>query len=264
MKLIHLLPLAFLLVLAINTKVFTQDFMMQGWYWDYPKKDCPVGNGLPSWANVLQGNVNSLAQGGFTYVWLPPPTNASFGECSNGYDPRDLYDLGVAAPTGLGTRAELDALTSSLSVAGIKTVADVVYNHRDGGNAEINQAVEDYVTIHYNTTKSAFPSDRFRCVLPLGGASGNGTGDYYIKVSSKTGAAQFDNYAYKFYANTNTVGWQGLADAAEVEPNGGGDCGTGGNATVVTLGRNFTANVDYDAGGGCNVDEFKITLTYFL
>ncbi len=248
-----------LITLFYFPSLFAQDFMMQGWYWDYPKKDC---NGVTnSWASVLQGQVNSLANGGFTYIWLPPPTNASFGQCSNGYDPRDLYDLGDVAPTGIGTRAELDALIFALNNAGVKPVADVVYNHRDGGAAETNNAVKDYITTHYQTWKNPFPSDRFRCVLPLGGASGNGAGDYYIKVSSKTGAAQFDNYAYRIYLHTDVVGWQGQMDGSEVEPNGGGDCGTGGNSTVVTLGRNFNANVDYDPDPMvCNVDEFKITI----
>lgn len=252
----HFIVLAFLFYFP---SLIAQDFMMQGWYWDYPKKDC---NGVTSsWASVLQGQVNSLANGGFTYIWLPPPTNASFGQCSNGYDPRDLYDLGDAAPTGIGTRAELDVLISALNGAGVKPVADVVYNHRDGGAAETNTAVKDYITTHYQPWKNPFPSDRFRCVLPLGGASENGAGDYYIKVSSKTGDVQFDNFAYRIYLHTDVVGWQGEMDGSEVEPNGGGDCGTSGNATVVTLGRNFNANVDYDPDPMvCNVDEFKITI----
>ena len=254
-----LTSLFFLLFLFSNLHLSAQDFMMQGWYWDYPKKDCP-GGGAVSWANVLQGQVSNISQGGFTYLWLPPPTNASFGQCSNGYDPRDLYDLGDVVPTGLGTRTDLDNLITALNSAGVNAVADVVYNHRDGGDAETNSAVRDYITTHYNASKNPFPSDRFRCILPLGGASGNGAGDYYFKVSSKSADARFDNFAYKIYANTNTVGWQGKTDTLETEPNGGGDCGTPGNATEITLGRNFTANVDYDANGGCIVDEFKLTL----
>lgn len=258
-KITQIFGLVLLIFINISA-LFGQDFMMQGWYWDYPKKDC---NGVTNtWASVLQGQVNSIANGGFTYVWLPPPTNASFGQCSNGYDPRDIYDLGDAAPTGIGTRTELDNLISALNGAGIGAVADVIYNHRDGGAAENNNAVKDYITTHYQSFKNPFPSDRFRCVLPLGGASGNGAGDYYFKVSSKTGAQQFDNYAYKVYMETNTVGWAGLpTDGAEAEPNGGGDCGTPGNATVITLGRNFNANVDWDIDPMvCKVDEFKLTI----
>lgn len=235
---------------------FAQDFMMQGWYWDYPKDGC---NGVTNtWASVLQGQVNTLSNAGFTYVWLPPATNTSSGTCSNGYDPRDLYDLGeFSGPTGIGTRMELDNLISAFSGAGINSVADVVFNHRDGGAAENNPAVKQYITQEYDASKSPYPSDRFFCVLPLGGASGNGAGDYYFKISSKTGDAQFDFYAYKVYMQTNTIGWQNMADDTnEGEPNGGGDCGEPSKA--ITLGRNFLAQVDEHTT--CRTDEFKLTL----
>ncbi|RMG77927.1 MAG: alpha amylase, partial [Bacteroidetes bacterium] len=150
--------------------------MIQGWYWDYPKT-CNGNN----WAQTLQGQVNTLQSGGFTYVWLPPLSRASFGSCSNGYDPKDLYDLGEygLGATGFGTRTDVDNLISALSNAGIKAVADIVLNHRDGGVAEDNSAVKDYITTYYSANKNPFPSDRFRCILLLGGTSGNGAGDYY-------------------------------------------------------------------------------------
>ncbi|MBK7427128.1 MAG: hypothetical protein IPI60_08890 [Saprospiraceae bacterium] len=73
--------------------LFSQDFMMQGWYWDYPKTGCNSYSG-PTHAATLSTQVTTLANGGFTYLWLPPASKASFGDCSNGYDPKDLYDLG--------------------------------------------------------------------------------------------------------------------------------------------------------------------------
>ncbi len=240
----------------IFTLGFSQDFMMQGWYWDYPKAGC---NGVSTtWASVLQGKANTLSNAGFTYIWLPPPTNTSSGSCSNGYDPRDLYDLGeFSGSTGIGSRMELDNLISAFSTAGMNAVADVVFNHRDGGAAENNPAVRQYITQEYNAGKSPYPSDRFFCVLPLGGSSGNGAGDYYFKISSKTGDAQFDFYEYKVYMQTNTVGWQGMMDDPnEGEPNGGGDCGE--PSKVITLGRNFLAQVDEHTT--CRTDEFKLTI----
>ena len=89
-----------LLSFHLAVSAFAQDFMLQGWYWDYPKDGC---NGVTTtWASVLQGQVNTLASAGFTYVWLPPPTNTSSGSCSNGYDPKDLYDLGAfSGATGI-------------------------------------------------------------------------------------------------------------------------------------------------------------------
>ncbi len=250
--------LLFLFFLLQTSVILAQDFMMQGWYWDYPKDGC---NGVTNtWASVLQGQVNTIANAGFTYIWLPPPTNTSSGACSNGYDPKDLYDLGeFSGATGIGTRAELDNLISAFSTAGVNSVADVVFNHRDGGAAEVNPAVKQYITVEFDaTTKSPYPSDRFFCTLPLGGSSGNGAGDYYFKISSKTGDAKFDFYEYKVYMQTGIVGWQGLPDDTnEGEPNGGGDCGQ--PFKTITLGRNFIAQVDEHTS--CRTDEFKLTLT---
>ncbi|MEO1513525.1 MAG: alpha-amylase family glycosyl hydrolase [Bacteroidota bacterium] len=239
-------------VLCCMGSALAQDFMMQGWYWDYPKT-CEGAN----WAQTLDAKATELGNAGFTYVWLPPFSRASFGSCSNGYDPQDLYDLGEygQGPTGFGTRSQVDALISALSTNGVASVADVVYNHRDGGAPEDNPAVKDYITIHYNDSKNPFPSDRFRCVLPLGGSSGNGAGDYYFKISSKSGSNRFFSKPYTLLMETSVVGFQGLPDLMEAEPNGGGDCGEGFNTTQ--LGVVLQANVD---GLGCRTDEFKITI----
>ena len=75
-------------------------------------------------------------------------------------------------------QAQVDNLIASIQANGMKAVADVVYNHRDGGNAETNTAVEGWIE-NYNCTKresgnSPFPSDRYRIILPLGGSIRNG------------------------------------------------------------------------------------------
>lgn len=239
-----------------------QDFMMQAWFWDYPKPVNPMGdpNMESTWAKTLINQVPALGSAGFTYLWIPPASRASFGSFSNGYDPKDLYDLGEfgQGATGFGFRQDVDNLVIALGAAGMEGIADVVYNHRDGGSPEHNPAVQSYVTDAYGdpNSENPFPSDRFRCVLPLGGSSGNGAGDYYIKISSKTGASRFHNFAYRLYLETDVVGWQGLADTMEVEPNGGGNCGEANNS--VTLGRNVNAQVD---AAGCTVDEFHINLS---
>ncbi|MEM8907552.1 MAG: alpha-amylase family glycosyl hydrolase [Bacteroidota bacterium] len=247
-RLTHCFLLAFLFLW--NTPSFAQDFMMQGWYWDYPKT--AAGN---NWANTLEGKAAELGSACFTYLWLPPLSRASFGSSSNGYDPKDLYDLGEygLGPTGFGARSDVDALIAALNANGVQAIADVVYNHRDGGAPENNQAVADYITTHYNAAKNPFPSDRWRCILPI---TAGADGDYYFKVSSKSGDSRFFNKGYRVYVETNTVGWQGMADGNEVEPNGGGDCGQGNNDII--LGRNFNASID---ANGCTVDEFHLNLT---
>jgi len=236
---------------------FAQDILMQGWYWDYPK----TANGA-NWADTIEAKATELANAGITHVWLPPLSRASSGSYSNGYDPRDLYDLGEfgGGATGFGTRSQLDDIIDVFDNVGIEAVADVVYNHRDGGNAEDNSAVEGWIET-YNSTKvnngdAPFPSDRFRCVLPLGGASGNGAGDYYFKIRSASQHSNYHNKPYKIYVNTDVVGYQNQADVSETEPNGGGDCGEGNN--TISLGVNMTANTD---GSGCLTDEFKLTVS---
>lgn len=238
------------LLFVFVSESYAQQVMLQGWYWDYPK----TARGF-SWADTLRLKAPQLGQSGFTHLWFPPHAVASFGPNSNGYDPQDLF-IGNQT-TGLGTRPALDAMLSALRQNGVQPVADMVYNHRDGGRGEANPAVRNYVYTLYQDQNgdNPFPSDRFRYALPLG--SLNGAGDYYFKISSKTGSGRFFGKPYRVYAQTNRVGYKNLPNLTENEPNGGGDCGQGN--TPVPLGVNLDASVD--AGTGCRTDEFKITLT---
>lgn len=249
--------LLFFVFVSISAKA--QDVMMQGWYWDYPK----TSEGY-NWADTLTLQAADLSQAGFTYIWLPPFCRSSSqpSNASNGYNPKDLYDLGEfgQGPTGFGTRAQLDAAINAFHNAGISTVADVIYNHRDGGKAENNPAVKGWIeNMTYTKIQNGdqpFPSDRFRCVLPLGGATGNGAGDYYFKISSASQHPNFFNYGYRMYVQTNRVGYQALPALSEVEPNGGGNCAQLSNN--ISLGIDMNASIDTS---GCTIDEFKLTLS---
>lgn len=234
-----------------------QDFMMQGWYWDYPK----TTDGA-CWADTIRLKANGLSHAGFTGIWLPPLARASFGSASNGYDPKDLYDYGEyggGGATGFGTRAQLDAAILELSSSGVNAVADLVFNHRDGGKAEVNPGLTSYVAAYdwnkANSGANPFPYDRMRCILPLGGSSGNGAGNYYFKLSSSSGHSNFFNNEYKVYFETKTVGWKNLSALVESEPNGGGNCSQANNTTE--LGRDMNATVD---ASGCTIDEFHLNL----
>ena len=239
--------------------IFGQDVMMQGWYWEYPKT--PNGH---LWADTLYQKAKHLADAGFTHLWLPPLSRTSSGSYSNGYDPQDLYDLGEfgGGATGFGSRQDVDRLMDTLLALGIDPVADAVYNHRDGGAPEANPAVEGWIEnldcTKINNGEKPFPSDRYRCRLPIGGSTGLGAGSYFIKVKSRSGHPNFVGYEYKFSATTNRTGWQNLPDWYENEANNdGGGCGQGSD--VIGLGRNMVAQVD---GGGCGntcgVDEFEL------
>lgn len=257
----RILPLVAALLLAI-APTCAQDFMMQGWYWDYPKPNCNGYSG-PSLASEMAGRAAAQRAAGFTMMWMPPLVQASFGDCSNGYDPQDLYDYGqVSGATGLGTGAEVEAWIAALQANNMLPVADVVYNHRDGGDWENNPAVRDYILNYPNgagcSSSSATPypvNGKMRYMLPLGGSSGNGAGDYYFKFASASGQSGFDGRAYKLFFRTTSTGFTS-PDIMESEPNGGGDCGQ--PFDQVFLGRDVLATQETTTG--CNTDEFYLQL----
>lgn len=248
-KLLFLSILFFLCQPAI-----AQNALLQGWYWEYPKTDIGA-----HWADTMQLRAPDLSNNGFAHVWLPPLSRSSSipNNSSNGYNIKDLFDMGEygLGPTGFGTRAELNSTINTFNNWRINTVADMIYNHRDGGFAEDNAAVEGWVE-NFNVSNCVYPSDRFRCYLPLGGASGNGAGDYYLKISSQTGAAGFYGKPYKMYVTTNrNNAYQG--SSSETEPNDGCDCNCAEQPNTLPLNTDLSATLDSD---GCLTDEFKISL----
>jgi glycosidase len=261
----HLPKLLLLWALLAAASLTGQDFLLQGWYWDFPKPGC---NGQPTNSSTWAARLNNQAQSGqldaFTFVWLPPFSRASFGSCSNGYDPQDLYDLGEfgGGRTGFGTRAEVDQLISTFQGKNIHAVADVVYNHRDGGAWEDNPAARDYV-LNYPTgagcggsPATPYPvNGKLRYRLPLGGSNGNGAGDYYFKFSSASANPGFNGRRYKLYFRTQNTP-HNPSPINEAEPNGGGDCGQPYNQ--IFLGRDIIAT--QEVGQGCNTDEFYLAL----
>ncbi|MEO1591143.1 MAG: alpha-amylase [Cyanobacteria bacterium J06632_22] len=112
--------------------------MMQYFHW-YIEND---GN---LWNQVGQ-NASELSAAGFTALWLPPAYKGMSGDWDVGYGVYDMYDLGEfdqkdAIRTKYGTKAQyLDAIRTAQS-AGIAIYADVVLNHRMGGDrAEVFKA----------------------------------------------------------------------------------------------------------------------------
>lgn len=239
-------------------KAQSQDVMMQAWYWDFFNQN---NSGL-SWAKHLENRANDLKEAGITYMWMPPTNRTSTSnDMSNGYNPKDLFDYGspingINRPTSVGSRTELDQMIAAFNSKGIKTVADMVYNHRDGGALEVNPAVKYYMN-NMTSSKSPFPCDRFVIALPLGAMNPgqNGAGDYYFKFSSATGLYG-SNHRYNIYMRTNKI-TASFATYDEVEPNGGGDCGQTFN--TIKLRQNVRGYLGND--NNCLTDEFKITLT---
>ncbi len=232
-----------------------QEVMMQAWYWDYPSS---VGG--KTFMAHLGEQAEDLKKAGITQVWLPPLSKGSGGGFSVGYDVRDYYDLGDYGNARWGSRAHLTAAVNAFNAQGITLLADMVWNHRDGGRAEDNPAVEGWIE-NMNFAKAAagdqpMPSDRWRCYLPLGGSTGNGAGTYYLKVRSASEHPNFFNKNYTVMTWTGEVGANfGTAPLTESAANGGADCGEGFD--VLELGRRMEARTDEDA---CKTDEFALTL----
>jgi len=80
-----------------------------------------------------------LANLGVTQVWLPPAYKSALGINEPGYAVYDLYDLGEfdqkgTVRTRYGTREEYLDCIRSFHHAGIKVLADIVLNHKHGGD----------------------------------------------------------------------------------------------------------------------------------
>lgn len=92
--------------------------LMQGFHWN-------SANG--NWYGTLQGKAGDMKNLGITHVWFPPPSDAASRE---GYLPRQLNVLN----SSYGSETALKNAISALNSQGIKSVVDVVINHRVGTN----------------------------------------------------------------------------------------------------------------------------------
>jgi alpha-amylase len=89
--------------------------------------------------NELKEKVQALAEAGFSAVWIPPAYKGSGGGSDRGYGVYDLFDLGEfdqkkSIRTKYGTKTQLLEAIQALKVNGLQVYADVVFNHKDGGD----------------------------------------------------------------------------------------------------------------------------------
>ena len=81
----------------------------------------------------------NLARMGITGIWFPPAYKANSGASSVGYDPYDLYDLGEfdqknTVATKYGTKEDYQNAIQLLQKNGVNVIADIVFNHKAGGD----------------------------------------------------------------------------------------------------------------------------------
>lgn len=89
--------------------------------------------------NEFAEHTEYLKKLGITAAWLPPATKCSLGLEGRGYDVYDLYDLGEfdqkgGIPTRYDTKEEYINAIEKAHQQGIAVYADIVLNHRIGGD----------------------------------------------------------------------------------------------------------------------------------
>jgi alpha-amylase len=92
------------------------DVLLQGFHWNSHQSG--------TW-NTIKNNATAIKNAGFTMVWFPPVSKSTGGA---GYLPNEWYNLNSAH----GTDAQLRAAVSALTAQGVKSIADIVVNHRVG------------------------------------------------------------------------------------------------------------------------------------
>jgi alpha-amylase len=115
----------------VKTGVFTKgttagtntDVMIQGFYWE------PYKYQTEKWYVTLKNKATELGSAGIDVMWMPPPS-----QCSDqrGYLPTSYFNLNASS---YGSYTELTDANTALHNAGIKTLADIVINHRNGTTA---------------------------------------------------------------------------------------------------------------------------------
>lgn len=105
--------------------------LLQYFHWYYNDED-------KLWVKAKK-DAQPLAETGITGVWLPPAYKAQAGQGSSGYDPYDLFDLGEfdqknTVETRFGSKQEYLEAIKAFQEHSIAVIADVVLNHKAGGD----------------------------------------------------------------------------------------------------------------------------------
>jgi alpha-amylase len=105
--------------------------IFQFFHWYYS----PEGN---LWLHAIDKAAH-MASLGVTHVWLPPAYKSAKGVNEPGYAVYDLYDLGEFDQKGTirtkyGTKEEYLSCIKALQQQGVQVLADIVFNHKLGGD----------------------------------------------------------------------------------------------------------------------------------
>ncbi len=126
--------------------------ILQPYYWLMPDTG--------TYYSMITDLIPEFNVAGFDSLWLPPPTKTLAGDiATGGYEPYDYYDLGEFDQGGRirtrwGTRPQLENLISVAHQFDIDIIADIVANHRVGGELEYNPFVEDETATNFMNISS--------------------------------------------------------------------------------------------------------------
>jgi alpha-amylase len=186
--------------------------MMQGFYWD-----CP-GPWYPTMQSKAASLKNITGGYGINRIWFPVPQKAASGGYSMGYDPYDYYDLGSYSQSGgpgthFGTQAQLKSAIAAFQAQGISCIADIVLNHRSGGQSEANGYTGGSSYTSFNAVQSGLCKWHWYDFHPnFYEVSDEGTFGGYPDLTFNSGAPYTDMKAWlnwlKNSVNAGFDGWR--------------------------------------------------------
>jgi alpha-amylase len=114
-----------------NLPAMQNQTLIQYFHWYYNEPD-------HLWVKAAN-EAENLHKMGFTTVWFPPANKGSNGGYSVGYESYDLYDLGEfdqknSIATKYGSKDEYLKAIQKLHEHQIAVLADVIFNHKAGGD----------------------------------------------------------------------------------------------------------------------------------
>ena len=113
--------------------------ILQAFHW-FQDPDDAIHGGVPLWV-FLKERAGELRALGIDAVWIPPAYKGAGGRGDVGYGVYDHYDLGEfdaqnTVPTKYGSKDDLLDAVRALHARNIQVYADVVLNHKMGGELE--------------------------------------------------------------------------------------------------------------------------------
>lgn len=180
------------------------EVLFQAFGWD------STVNGQPHvWYRLLQSKAKDLSESGITHVWYPP---VSRSVAAQGYLPADWYDLGEGEELGhnktfYGNRQELISSIREMKRYGMKTVADIVVNHRCASHQDKHG---NWNIFHHKSGRALW--EQWAVVRGSFGGTGNpDTGDMFSAapdIDHTNEAVQNDIIKYLVWLK-NEIGFDG-------------------------------------------------------